>query len=367
VNLRSIPLQQHRYHLRLWVTASLLSLMVLAGCAEQRSPDQSAEPVGAVGLLCGVSPEVDGLEAFSAAQSGGLTYDPYLVWGISQGCFAKHGLGVVNYPIDGAAATKLAALEGGSADVAAEGILEILLSEAAYPTKIRVLSAHNSYSAEKLRLARETDFVDGNRILQTALVVAPEVGFGELEKLASSRVAVNTLTGNTTMGLIEAFKEFGVDPATIEFIELGSTARLQALLRGDVDAATLTGADIGKALESGYNIGVYPTAYLYGPGAVTFWYTTAERWEKDPESLLKFRAGLWDTFRLLNDPANLDTFKRFLVDDYGLSQEAADDFEMHSFADRPASIAELEYYIPFMVRTEMIPPDFQIPAALIVR
>ena len=294
---------------------------------------------------CGPTTSSDQLEPLAIAVAGNLTFTPYVLWGMKNGCYEKHGLDVSLVTTGAAVTDMVAAMTGGSADIAGDGNFEVVLAYLSSSDSIRIVAGGYEFSAEELAAARTPELVDGKLILQTALIVRPDLELTSISDLAGTTLAVNQGLSNNTMGLRQAIVQAGVDLDEVNLVPLGREERLDAFERGDVDGLIANGQDAYRALAVGGKVALYPGAYIYQPGAVTAWFTLGSIAEEKAEQISAFRLATQEIHTLLNDPAQWEGFKTFLIEDYELAPETVQNFVMPSFVTRDLTFQEFQYAV----------------------
>jgi ABC-type nitrate/sulfonate/bicarbonate transport system substrate-binding protein len=329
-------------------------LALLGGCGVS----QSDTPPTATRGLCELDEAPTDLEPFTAILTAGISTAPYIEWGINEGCFAKHGLDLTTLPSGASGAEKLAALVGGSADIASDGVSEVLTIMSNADLAMTIVSGAYEYTQAGIDQALEGELVDGKLPLEFAIMAAPGTEYKEVSSLVGRRIAVAPGTGQNTIAL-KRYVRAGEDQ--LDLVGIDRAERLVALLRGDVDFALIGGAEVYEALEAGATIAFFPGAYLYQPSAAVVWYTTQELSESRHDQIAAFQAALIEIHEHLNDPANLDQFTAFLAEEFGLAPEVIERFSMPKLVTRPLSIEEFDYWIPILAEEQIVGSDFTIP------
>lgn len=168
--------------------------------------------------------------------------------GVAQGFFEEEGLDVALQNAQGAAAAVPLLLNGEIQFAYGAMIPMIPIVGSGVPAQFVVGGIAKPASPEE-------DY--------SALIVAKNSGIKSLSELAGKRVAINALRGGPHLSMVLAFEAAGVDPNTIEFVELPMADGMGAVDRGDVDAAYLAEPFTSQAVKSGYPVissPVYETA-----------------------------------------------------------------------------------------------------------
>ena len=345
----------------------------ISGCSSQQ--ELSSPPTGgetpAASLdegpkgLCGpINPGTE-LTTLSVGNSSGGLSEAYLLWGQSEGCFAKHGLFIDSTPAGGE--EKIAALVGGSLDVAAENIATLAITRGNSDIPLQVVSGHYEATKEIIEEAKaDPSLKEGRLLLEGAFVVGSHYTFNGLESLRGAKIGVTSLSSPLTYGLLRALAEVGLDATDIELNPLGSSENLKALQTEDLDAAIITGARAYQALDSGATLELYPGAYFYQPGVVIAWLTVATTSETKRQELLAFREAMKEIYALLAEPANQESFKEFLLTDFGLDTIAVQQFSFPPLMTRDVTLEEIAYLVDDLWAEGVIDRKFDVTPDLII-
>lgn len=335
---------------RLIALGTLASALAVGGCQGPHANDQTAviapdaEQESAVSEICGIEgaavPEVT--QTLAIGNSDGGFTEPYVLWGVEQGCFSIYGIEIESSP--GASVEKIAALQGGSLDVIAESATEIVLARANADMDLIVVAGHYEYAADELERARQGGLLDGKPILANAFVHRSDDILADLEELKRGSYRYSSSVGPTMVGLSRFLSENGIDSEELNFIKLSQEDGVTAFEAGDIDGGLFTSYSLLDVLDAGAKVVVYPGAYWYQPGVVTTWATSREKYEEMPDAIDGFGDAIRATYSLLlSDPKYEEDFRSFLVEDYGLSELQASRFEIPSLMTRIVTLEELEY------------------------
>jgi ABC-type nitrate/sulfonate/bicarbonate transport system substrate-binding protein len=255
----------------------------------------------------------------------------------------------------GSTVDRIAALTGGSADIAAMDSVSYLASqENGSFDGIVVASSYGVYE-EDLNLARELPPYDGDLVLETVFALTPGTTLANVASKAQPRFAYRSPTSSATLGLEVFLEQQSFDATGVEWLSLPTADdRLSALLAGEIDGAVLSGAEAHKALGAGATLVAYPTAYWLEPGPLLIWVTTTERATSDPESLAAFQRVMYQVAQELNAGENREDFKEFLAGQYELSPEALDQLIIPRLSEQSFGPADFDYFAPKMVAAEIV-------------
>jgi ABC-type nitrate/sulfonate/bicarbonate transport system substrate-binding protein len=340
----------------------VLGGLLLSGCATPLAETGSNQTSG---TLCDTSSAPTEVSKLTVLNSGGVLTAPYVEWGIREGCFAKHGLEIISLPGGEDAAEKVAGLVGGSADLASDTPIEVLTAAANSGFSARLVAGGYEFDEAQLKQALTPELVDGRIVLETVLVAGPGVEFEDISSLVGARVGTTQGGGPNVLAIDRLLRSSGHEVGDVEFIGLTTSERLTGLKNGDLQFAILAGALVFDAIEAGGKIALYPTAYIYEPGAALVWFTSAEIAATRADEITSFQLALREVHSLLRDPRNLDNFKRFLEIDFGADPLVVERFSMPKLVTRALTIKEFEYWVPILVEEGIIQDGFTIPADLI--
>lgn len=346
-----------KIHSRFIGAGALVIGLVLTGCQNSATSESVADEP-----LCGDAPPVES-SLLRVGNAGGTTTEPYVLFGIEEGCFAKHGLEVESIP-GSSTVGRVAALEGGSMDVTIETPTEILLAMANSSLRLVVVADFIAYDDGDIVDALAPGVYDGTPVLDTAFLVREDVPFENLEDLSGLRIGIASMGDPSQLGLERAFRSAGGDPSQYELIALPARERLEAFQRGEVDAAILSLSFIDQGVAQGGRVVLYPGAYWIQAGPSFTWFTTEEIVSEKEDELLAFRKAMDEIRALVRNPANQARFKDFLVNDYGLAPEVVEGFDFPSFSDRKTRSEDFEYLVPQMIEEGLIAEAVKPPEVL---
>ena len=279
----------------------------------KRMPLVSAAAAALLLAGCGTgaeSPEAEGLDpaapvAVNVAETAGVP-SAYLNYGVQQGFFEEEGLDVTVDVSAGGAAAVPGLMSGGLQLAGSNTVSALLAVEKGLPI---TMVAPGTFGSE----TEGEDF--------SAVLVAENSDIREPADLAGSTIAVNTLENIGDVTISAALEEHGVDPAGVEFVEIGFPDMIPALERGQIDAAW----EIEPFVTIGAESGARPVLWPYveaRPGLMVGSYlATQEYREQNPEVIEAFRNGLEATAAsVAEDP---DAFRTALPDLARVTPEVA--------------------------------------------
>lgn len=144
-------------------------------------------------------------------------------------------------------------------------------------------------------------------------VASTQSGITSLEQLAGRKVAISGLNGQIDVSMRYQLVRHGIDPASVDYVELPFPAQPDALKSGAIDASITVDPFVGRILDSGIGVVVAKTSEEAPEGVSTSFYASTREWaDGHPEELAAFRAALTDAaaFILANpDEARADVGK----------------------------------------------------------
>lgn len=270
---------------------------------------------------------------------------PYIRWAEEMDCFEENGLDITLVET-GAPSDRLAALVSGSAGVAWLPVDPLLAAVVNGGIDLTVVAPHYGYSVERINLARSAREFRGTLVLDGVALSAPGSNLGDLAGLEGRKFGRQSAISNIGVNL--ALVEAGVDLETIQWVDVEQSERLNALLRGDLDAAVLSGINALKALRGGAEFLFYYQAWDRDGGIDNYWVSTSEGAENEREQLQRFRQSMWDAYRLLEQPSGERDFSRFVIDVLEGEPEDADALSLPDFFLRPVALSDLEAHMNTM-------------------
>lgn len=154
------------------------------------------------------------------------------------------------------------------------------------------------------------------------LEALPDSGITSIEDLPGKTVAVVSLNSSHAVKIKDSLIDAGIDPATVNFVELPYGEVPAALEQGTVDASSATGASLRQAKDELSTV----TVFDYGGGkyegmAEAGWIMTQDFVSQNPNTVAAFQCSMQKgADKVMTDDA---TYRDILVDPIGLSQEAA--------------------------------------------
>jgi len=130
--------------------------------------------------------------------------------------------------------------------------------------------------------------VTGSMFLETL----PDSGIEELADLEGKKVGVVGLNAGHDLGIKNAFEEAGLDPSTIQFVNLGYGEMGQALQTGSIDAGTFTGPGLEQAREELGSVPVFDYVELIENFPATSYIVRGEWADANPNTVAAFQCSI---------------------------------------------------------------------------
>lgn len=290
---------------RLTPAAAACAALLLGATACGGGSDDDAAAVGGSGSSASSGGE---LTKITVSFNPASQFAPLFV-GMEHGIFADHGLEVEVVP-----QTDVAAIVSG----VASGQYDF-----GFATVVHVINAHANNIPIKAvatpdgQQATEEADEQGN-----ALVAGPDSGIKDAGDLGGKTLGVIGLASLNTLAAQELADEAGADATSIKLVQLPFGQMPAALAAGDVDAAVVQSPFIAEAVASGGTVIAKPNVELFGDAAVGLFVTSDQEISEDTEVVQGFSDAMIESQEYA--AAHVDEARATLVENLGLSQEAAD-------------------------------------------
>ncbi|GAA1007706.1 hypothetical protein Aple_071560 [Acrocarpospora pleiomorpha] len=245
--------------LRLVVAVAALAL-VAAGCGGGESATPAEKPGLTTIRLATTNPTVTLLAIYAAEE---------------QGYFKQHGLNVEVTPIGDA--TKIPSALGRQFDVGWT-VQPIGINAAASGIPIRIVAGGERNQPNNQQLF---------------LLSAPGSGIKSVKDLAGKTIGTATLAGANTMLTKATLDKAGVDPKSVQFVQVAFADMPDQLTSGRVDVVAVSPPHAQIALERGaQDLGVWPYQILGDTALTTFMMATGEWADGHKEAIAGLRKAL---------------------------------------------------------------------------
>ncbi len=157
---------------------------------------------------------------------------------------------------------------------------------------------------------------DGN-----SLVAGPDSGISSAADLGGKTLAVVGLASLNTFTASELAAQAGVDPSTIDLVQLPFGQMAAALAGGEVDAAVIQAPFIADAIAGGSTVIGKPNVEVFPDMAIGFYNTTQSYIDQSPEVVQAFSDAIIASQE--HATANVEKARATLVTQLDLTEEAA--------------------------------------------
>lgn len=301
------------------MAAAALGLAACSGGNASETPAPGGEgdsnALETTELLVGIVPVIDHASVFLA---------------IEQGFFEAEGLEVTAQPAQGGAAAVPAMIAG-----------EMQAAFATYPSFLL---------AEASGVGMDIVAMGVNGTVDTGAVFVPgDSEIQAIEDLEGATIAVNTLNNTGDLTIKTHLEAAGIDPSSVEFIELAFPDMGPTLASGGVDAVWAV-EPFYSGLEAAGNRVVFST--YEGPTAgvpVSGVGMTREFVEANPNTVAAFQRAIEQANAMLAEDPEL---ARELVTTYSqTTAEAAEAMNMPEWVEGPPTVEQLQIWNDLMVDT----------------
>lgn len=214
----------------------------------------------------------------------GIMSDVVLQIADEQGLLDDEGLQIEQVTVANPPAG-VAALQGGQVDFAfSPGVVFVNARSQGVPVK--VVAGASGFPAD-VAPGPELDLYD-----DTGVYIGPDSEIGSLADLEGRSIAVNARKANLEATVSRTLLDAGVDPESINWVALDFTSMVEALKNGEVDAAVPVNPFTLQAEEAGMVRISSPAASFFGAGASSFWLTSEQLADEDPELVSAFQRAI---------------------------------------------------------------------------
>lgn len=260
-----------------------VTVLALSGCTDSGA-DTATEPSGS-GELTKIR-----VASLPIAETGAL-------WAaIDEGIFEDHGLDVEVVPAQGGAQAIPALLSGD---------IQFAVGQPFGPFRadlqdLGVVVVSNYASS----------LPEGKDV--NAVVALGDSGITRPADLAGKRVSVNSLGAAGDLTIMQAVKDDGGDPTTIEFVEVGFPEAQAQLDAGNIDAAWVPDPFMSKIVAEGGTLIVHPYQATIPGLPLLVNITTQELMDSDPELVEAYAAAMAEALEWAD--ANPDAVRAAIVE-----------------------------------------------------
>jgi NitT/TauT family transport system substrate-binding protein len=249
--------------------AGVTLVAMTAACGGGGSADEGSSAAGGGG----------GEAASSGPHDLAVAYVPYngdapTFLGIEKGIYEEHDV-TLDMQVAQAPAAAIASLVSGEVQIAFMTVVT-LVTAVSQGTQIRCLTPVDG----------TVSGADDQR--STATMVAANSPVQEMADLEGKSVGVVALGSQNHLFTLEKADEAGIDPKSVEVVQLPFPQMQQALESGQVDAVVSTQPFTAQIQGAGGRVINWPEAELNEGGNGTCWATSAQFIEENPEAVQAF-------------------------------------------------------------------------------
>jgi len=226
----------------------------------------------------GASAATDGGES-SGPVTLGVAYVPYngdapTFLGIEEGIYEDHDV-TLDMQVAQAPAAAIASLVSGDVQIAFTTVVT-LVTAVSQGTQIRCLTPVDGTVS------------DADDQLSTATMVSADSPVQEMADLEGKSVGVVALGSQNHLFTLEMADKAGIDPKSVEVVQLPFPQMQQALESGQVDAVVSTQPFTAQIQAAGGRVINWPEAELNEGGNGTCWATSQQFIDENPEAVQQF-------------------------------------------------------------------------------
>jgi NitT/TauT family transport system substrate-binding protein len=187
-------------------------------------------------------------------------------------------------------------------------------------------------------------------------VLSMDESLTEPGDLGGTTIAVSTLLSINTIMVSAWLEEAGVDPDTVEFVEVPFPSMEQAMTDGQVDAAFTIEPLLSQALDGGAHVIGYPIADTYPGRAHAGYFATRAYVDAHPDELAAFtRATVRGNEYVMDDP---DYYRELLAEHTDIPAETLAAMRLPALST-PSEQDIMEILADLTYRYGVIPEPFE--------
>jgi NitT/TauT family transport system substrate-binding protein len=228
-----------------------------------------------------------------------------MYYGIESGIFEEHGL-----KLDIVPQTDIAAIISGIAS----GQYDF-----GFATVVHVLTAN----ANGIPI-RTVSSVEGQLKPEdegTVTIASASSGITDFSGMEGKRLATVGLSSMNTLTAWALADKAGIDPKSMELVQLPFGQMAAALANGDVDAAVMQWPFAGDALDAGGKVLAYNNGVMFGDTATTFFNTSQSFIDQNPNTVAAFADAMIESIDAAN--ADPDAARAALIPGMGYTEAQA--------------------------------------------
>ena len=300
-----------RRHFRVVTLAAVVLLSLVTACGGGGSPS-TATP-GADGSAAGGS--ATDLRLVTTATAASL---PAFI-ALDEGMFEKNGLNVTMQLTDNL--TNIPAILGRQYDIGI-GVQPVLIKAAASGIDVVEVSGGHVSTKETPALL---------------VLTPPESGIKTPADLVGKRVGAPTVAGNFNLATLYWLKQQGIDPKSVNVVQVNSPNLADQLAAGQIDAAEVPEPFSSLLLKKGYVSLGYPLQAVANPCPMASWIANGEWAKSNLDVIGKYKAALQDGINFIkaqpdrayeilakHTGANIDVLRGVPFSDFTVETTVAD-------------------------------------------
>ena len=282
--------------------------------------------------------------------AGQITQMPSVQWGIDNGCYKKYGISIQSNVV-ATSQIATAGLIGGSYDVIVTTPINLILANANEGFGGVIVAPRHGYTPEELIRAKLEPFFPSELILQTALIArnASSIRADNWADLEGKKVGLQSFLSADHAGIAIAMRKAGADYKKTEFVTLTSQQMVDALKRGDIDAAVINDPFATQAILGGGKVIGYPNAYfaqsgyLGDSGVAVAYLSNTDAVKKNTKAMRAFQKATLEINRLLNKSENEAALRKTYMTVTGVTAAAAAKVKLPRMIERNLTPADISY------------------------
>lgn len=283
-----------RSSMTLGLGMAVAAATVLAGCAASPGTGDATEPDRPAEI-----------QKVTVSINPSSQFAPMFL-GIESGIFADHGLELEIVPQTDVAAI-LSGVSSGQYDFG-------------FATVVHVVNANLNNIPIRAVTSIEGQLSKDDK--GTTLLAGPGTGIKTVADMEGKTMATVGLSSSNTLTTWGLADKAGIDPKSIELVQMPFGQMPAALASGDVDAAVMQWPFVGEALDNGSTVVAYNNQEFFAESAITLMNTSQQFIDENPEVVQAFSDAMIES--QLAATADEKAAKAALVDGLGISAAEAE-------------------------------------------
>lgn len=248
-------------------------------------------------------------------------------YGLEQGIFEAHGINLTIVP-----QTDVAAIVSG----VASGQYDF-----GFSTVVQIINANlNNIPIRAVATTTGQQITDEADAQGVSLVARADSGIQSAGDLGGKTLAVVGLSSLNTLATWDLAAQQGVDPASITLVQLPFGQMPAALANGDVDAAVIQAPFIAPAVADGGIVVGKPNVETFPNAAIGLFIASQDYIDRNEDIVQRFSDAVIESQE--GASANIAAAQDTLVEQLGISEEAARQTDWNSNSDPRVNLAGFE-------------------------